>query len=510
MVLGAITVTVDNLDENGNVKSSFTRDSVSWGDCKLVLTGSSNKVRITIQDYYYCEPTVIEAKLRAYPEGSAIHNFTYDGYVDSDSKDGGTYQFADTADQITTGKHGVYEFDFGFGMEMLDYAIKMDSKGKIQFTPNHDGTITIAVASKDPGVKLGYAADRTINNVTSKDLTQIVQILQTNQLYVVQIPVNANVTYAFMRMSGELGIYFFGFLPSSEKTAPHDCAYFTTNTATCESEGVITKKCVVCEKINSTTDSNALGHKYVDVAEVPATCTGSGKTAGRRCAYCGKTEPNTSGFAEIGAKGHAYNDDGICTRCGNMEDPITHATLHTVDFSTGKSSDYSEYRSYFVPYGICSVDSTYKYMTMKSGAQGEPYIEFTVEKTAILVVQVSSTGADNSSSFALRDENGQVIAELSGKTEAVGANATTLIYILPAGGTYRFVCTETARVGRLLSMKVFANHTYKEVITQAATCTTNGSKTLTCSGCDHVETVVIPAAHTYVNGKCTHCQAQEP
>ncbi len=68
-----------------------------------------------------------------------------------------------------------------------------------------------------------------------------------------------------------------------------------TTEATCESAGVMTYTCTQCgetreEKIE------ALGHDYQDVPEVPATCSSTGTTAGRKCSRCGAVE---SGCTEI-------------------------------------------------------------------------------------------------------------------------------------------------------------------------------------------------------------------
>ena len=54
-------------------------------------------------------------------------------------------------------------------------------------------------------------------------------------------------------------------------------------------------------------------------------------------------------------------------------------------------------------------------------------------------------------------------------------------------------------------------HNYTWEITTAATCTTDGEKTFTCSVCNHSYEEVIPATgHKYEDGKCTACGATDP
>ena len=53
-------------------------------------------------------------------------------------------------------------------------------------------------------------------------------------------------------------------------------------------------------------------------------------------------------------------------------------------------------------------------------------------------------------------------------------------------------------------------HSYSENVTTAATCTADGVKTFTCGNCGDSYTEAIPAGHTYVDGACSACGAEEP
>ncbi|MBQ8338408.1 MAG: hypothetical protein IJY33_04620, partial [Oscillospiraceae bacterium] len=91
--------------------------------------------------------------------------------------------------------------------------------------------------------------------------------------------------------------------------------------ATCTTAGSTAgKKCADCDVTVGVEEIPATGHSFTDVAEVPATCTTAGTAAGKKCANCDETE----GLAEIPALGHkeeAYGEkgDGIkCAVCGEI------------------------------------------------------------------------------------------------------------------------------------------------------------------------------------------------
>ena len=92
-----------------------------------------------------------------------------------------------------------------------------------------------------------------------------------------------------------------------------------TTAPTCETAGVKTYTCTVCNE-TKTEAIVATGHTPVEVAEQPATCTEPGHTAGTKCSVCGAT---ISGIEEIPAKGHTeVVDDAVeatCTTPGKTE-----------------------------------------------------------------------------------------------------------------------------------------------------------------------------------------------
>ena len=89
-----------------------------------------------------------------------------------------------------------------------------------------------------------------------------------------------------------------------------------TKAATCTAKGVKTYTCTNC-KVSKTEDISATGHKEVTDAEVPATCTEAGKTAGSHCSVCGTV---ITAQQTIKATGHSWDSGKITTK------PTTSAT----------------------------------------------------------------------------------------------------------------------------------------------------------------------------------------
>ena len=468
VIAGALMVSVTNIDENGNevegdVTAEFTRSPVSWTDSTIVFKGMG-KVRITIQDYYYCTTTSVDVIVRAYPEGSDIHNFTYHHFakeegMDHVHEDTDFVINEDTADMIYNGKHGSYIYDFGFGPEILDYAYKMDSKGIITYTPKQDGTITIGYASQNVGASLAYITGsvdgKTKDEIDDMPKTVFAKIRETYTLNVAYMEVKAGTTYTFVRGSGESAIYYIGFLPKLDPSIDHHQSYYSSTTATCDRNGVTTYTCLVCGT-KYTEQTKAFGHHIVYDEEVPATCTTKGKKAGQHCTHC---DAMTSGYGEIDKTGHKYGENYICTMCGYIDTQnsnIKYNITHKMDFTTGKPEDHSELRSYFMPIGPCTYDTVNSYMIMKTTEINQASLEFTVDGPCIVVVVVASTDRKNTSTFAMYDSNGNLVEDKNGATEiaATGVTGTTFVYKISSAGTYRFACTELDRVGRLMTIKV--------------------------------------------------------
>lgn len=450
VVSGALTVTVTNLEENGNVTATLNRDLQNWEDSTLTFSGKG-RIRLTIQDYYYCTPTSIEIEVREYPEGSKILNFTYDGFENREDHD-----FSTVGDHITNGKHGTYECDFGFGPEILDYAHKFDTSGKIVFTAPADGLYTIAYASQNANAGIRY----TINGGSYITLDII---HDPYELHIAQLQMEKGKTYEFTRLNKESGIYYVGFVPTNsiEALDHTEHIFYDDTTATCTESGKLTEMCLVCGKTQVTNNAPALGHDYVNEPGYPSTCEQTGKKPGVYCARCNEVQ---SGCESIPAHGHNY-ENGFChcsaEACHMPEDGSIENIIAGVDFTKGNTNNFSD--SFFKPNGNYGMSNDNKYLTMKSYTTLDnptvfqhSYIEFTVDQAVTFYVRVASTDRGNISKFALMNANGEYVKTLfhdTNEVEVTGVSGHTLVYTLEAG-TYRFYCTSTDRAGRVMNMVV--------------------------------------------------------
>ena len=103
--------------------------------------------------------------------------------------------------------------------------------------------------------------------------------------------------------------------------------------ATCTAAGSTAgKKCADCGTVVGVEEIPATGHNFADVAEVPATCTTAGTAAGKKCADCDATE----GLAQIPALGHteeAYGENGDGIKCAVCGEIIKEATVPTANLT---------------------------------------------------------------------------------------------------------------------------------------------------------------------------------
>ena len=118
----------------------------------------------------------------------------------------------------------------------------------------------------------------------------------------------------------------------------------------CEEAGVMTYTCKVCKE-TKTEAIEATGHTKVEVPEVPATCTEPGKKAGTKCSECGTI---LSGFEEIPAKGHQWNDGEITTAPTCTEKGVKTYTCSVCDETKTEAIDATGH----TPVDVAAKDAT--------------------------------------------------------------------------------------------------------------------------------------------------------
>ena len=516
VIHGAVAVGVTNLDangnviDNGNVTAEFTRDVTNWANGIISFTGTG-KVRITIQDYYFCTPVSIVVDIveessggtgSETPAKSYIHNFTDDGWTSE--------FFAFVGGQITNGKHGTYTRDLNNAAETLDKALKMDSEGSVTFTPTADGKLTIAVAAEKSGRTL------TLNG------TEIAKLSNAKTLYVFTVDVVSGTTYELKRSSGESGLYYIAYVPnnngsgSGETEHTHSYKMETVAVApTCISTGtklltcscgdqkietlpivpdahfVVDGKCKYCGEISEDHE-----HAYTENVTKTPTCT----TVGEKTFTCTCGDSYTETIAANGHTGGAAatcTSAQLCTVCGEVVTPaLGHnyvdgkcnicGTTQTVvggvvhNFTTnGKTSDF-----YTISGNLSISKGTVTY-------EGLPLTQCLKIESSTNISFIAETAGTLTLVFVESAPNIKVDG-----TKVSGSGG--IITVDVEAGTHTITKADVMNLFYMVYTPSNAHtHSYTETITTPATCESTGLKTLTCS-CGDTKTQTIPMlAHTY-------------
>ena len=262
---------------------------------------------------------------------------------------------------------------------------------------------------------------------------------------------------------------------AAEPTCSHSYTSKVTTAATCTTDGVRTYTCSKCGD-SYTETVKATGHSYTTVV-YPPNCTSIGYTV-YTCSGCGYRYQGDY----LDATAHTYVN-GSCTACG-AADP--NAPTGTVYYLIGyiNGADYG-----------CEADwenmGNYKFVNGKLTAtfDQDSYVFIKTEgNTKWLLADAYCT--DTTCTFS------------EGKSEKM---------FVPGGVTLTFTLTENADGSVTVSYtknSTACSHSYTSKVTTAATCTSDGVNTYTCSKCGSSYTETVPATdHNFVDGTCTSCGA---
>ena len=270
-----------------------------------------------------------------------------------------------------------------------------------------------------------------------------------------------------------------------------------TKVATCTTAGAKTYTCTRCKKIRTETIA-ATGHKAVKDAAVAATCETTGKTEGSHCSVC-----NTVIKAQttVAALGHNWDGGKItkaatcttagtktytCTRCKKTRTETIAATGHkavkdaavaATCETTGKTEG-----------SHCSVCNTVIKAQTTTAALGHSWDSGKVTKAATC----TAAGTKTYTCSRCKKTRTETIAATGHKAVKDAAVAATCETTGKTEGSHCSVCntvikaqTTTAALG----------HSWDSgKVTKAATCTTAGTKTYTCTRCKKTRTETIAAA----------------
>ena len=253
-----------------------------------------------------------------------------------------------------------------------------------------------------------------------------------------------------------------------------DAAKDPTCTETGLTEG---KHCSVCDEVLVEQETvAALGHtEVIDAAKAP-TCTKTGLTEGKHCDLCGEVLVEQE---VVDALGHTeVIDEAVAPTC--TETGLTEGKHCSVCGETLVKQEVVPALDHAWDDGV---------ITTAPGCESEG-------------VKTYTCGTCGETKTESVKANGHTEVEIP----AVNATCTT------PGSTAGVKCSVCDKVIIAPTVVEAKGHKYNEVVT-APTCTAQGYTTHTCSVCSdsYKDTYTDPTGeHSYVDGVCEHCGANEP
>ena len=269
-----------------------------------------------------------------------------------------------------------------------------------------------------------------------------------------------------------------------------------TKAATCTTAGTKTYTCTRCKKTRTETIA-ATGHKAVKDAAVAATCETAGKTEGSHCSVCGtvlKAQTTTA------ALGHSWDNGKVtkaatcttagtktytCTRCKKTRTETIAATGHkavkdAAVAATCETAGKTEGSH-------CSVCGTVLKAQTTTAALGHSWDGGKVTKAATCTTAGTKTYTCTRCKKT-RTETIAATGHKEVKDAAVAATCET------AGKTEGSHCSVCGTVLKAQTTTAALGHSWDNgKVTKAATCTTAGTKTYTCTRCKKTRTETIAA-----------------
>ena len=266
--------------------------------------------------------------------------------------------------------------------------------------------------------------------------------------------------------------------------------------ATCTAAGTKTYTCTRCKKTRTETIA-ATGHKVVKDTAVAATCETTGKTEGSHCSVCGTV---LKAQTTVAALGHSWDGGKItkaatctaagtktytCTRCKKTRTETIAATGHkavkdaavaATCETTGKTEG-----------SHCSVCGTVLKAQTTVAALGHSWDNGKVTKA----VTCTAAGTKTYTCTRCKKTRTETIAATGHKAVKDAAVAATCE---TAGKTEGSHCSVCGTVLKSQTTIAALGHSWDGgKVTKAATCTTAGTKTYTCTRCKKTRTETIAA-----------------
>ena len=269
-----------------------------------------------------------------------------------------------------------------------------------------------------------------------------------------------------------------------------------TKAATCTTAGTKTYTCTRCKKTRTETIA-ATGHKEVKDAAVAATCETAGKTEGSHCSVC-----NTVIKAQttVAALGHSWDGGKVtkaatctvagtktytCTRCKKTRTEMIAATGHkavkdAAVAATCETAGKTEGSH-------CSVCNTVIKAQITTAALGHSWDGGKVTKAATC----TTAGTKTYTCTRCKKTRTETIAATGHKAVKDAAVAATCETAGKTEGSHCSVCNTVIKAQTTVAA---LGHSWDGgKVTKAATCTTAGTKTYTCTRCKKTRAETIAA-----------------